>query len=115
MVMNKERRQFPRAEVKWPATVITSNPHPPSEMMNISQVGASICCRELPPMGQEFRLEIQPPNYQTITVSATAIWAIEIDSLEISRRFVLGVKFEYISEDDVQFLGHVIDSQTENA
>ena len=109
MVFKKERRQFARAEVKWPATILTSNPEAPGEIKNISQVGASIVCHELPPTGQEFRLEIQPPNRQSIIVSAKPIWAIENDSLEISDRFILGVIFEYISEDDIKFLGDVVD------
>ena len=109
MVSKKERRQFARAEVKWPATIITSQPKSPSEIRNISQVGASMYCQELPPTGQEFRLEIQPPNRQSIIVSAKPIWATENDSLEISARFILGVIFEYISEDDIEFLGDVVD------
>jgi len=116
MVSKKERRQFARAEVKWPATIITSKPKSPGEIKNISQVGASMYCQELPPTGQEFRLEIQPPNRQSIIVSAKPIWAIENDPLEISARFILGVIFEYISEDDIEFLGDVVDedSQGEN-
>ena len=110
MVFKKERRQFARAEVKWPATIITSKPKTPGEIKNISQVGASMYCQELPPTGQEFRLEIQPPNRQSIIVSAKPIWAIENDSLEISDRFILGVMFEYISEDDIEFLGDVVDN-----
>ena len=111
MVIEKERRQFARAEVTWPATIIASKSQPNGEMKNISQVGASLCCQDLPPLGQELRLEIQPPGRQPIIVSAKPIWALETDSLETSRRFMVGVKFEYISEDDVLFLGHLIDNQ----
>ena len=111
MAFIKDRRRFERAEVTWPATIITSRPQSLGEMKNISQVGASIYCQELPPIGQEFRLEIQPPNRQPIVVSAKPIWALENEPLEVPHRFVLGVEFEYISADDAYFLGDVIANQ----
>jgi hypothetical protein len=65
----------------------------------------------LPPVGQEFRLEIQPPNRQSIIVTARPIWSIETTSSESSYRFLFGVLFEYISEEDIQFLGHLVAEQ----
>jgi hypothetical protein len=112
MVICKDRCQFLRAEVKWPGTIIPSNQPTPAEIKTISQAGASIYCQELPPVGQELRLVIRPPNWQSIIVSARPIWAIETDSPEISYRFVFGVQFEYISEPDIQFLGDFIAKQS---
>jgi hypothetical protein len=59
-------------------------------------------------MGQEFRLEIQPPSRQPILVSVKSIWAMEQAPLENSGLFIVGAEFEYISEADVQFIGKVI-------
>ena len=56
------RRQFARVEVKWPATIITTDGPFVGETIDISHVGLSIYCKELLPIGQEFRLELQPPN-----------------------------------------------------
>jgi len=111
MTLSKDRRQFLRAEVKWPATIIPSGRPTSAEIKNISQTGASIYSQQLPPVGQEFRLEIQPPNRQSIIVSARPIWAIETGSPEISYRFVFGVQFEYIAEDDIRFLGDIVANQ----
>ena len=111
MSLYKDRRQLLRAEVKWPATIIPSGEPAPAEIRTISQAGASLCSEQLPPAGQEFRLEIQPPNRQSIIVTARPIWAIETGSAEISYRFVFGVQFEYISEEDIQFLGEVVVNQ----
>lgn len=108
MVFEKDRRRFERAEVKWPATIITAHGQIPGETKSISQVGVSIYCRELPPIGRECRLEIQPPDRQPIIVSAKPIWATETTLLDASRRFIVGTEFEFISEDDVHFLGNVI-------
>ena len=112
MIFRRDRRQFLRAEVKWPATIILSSRRKPGEIKSISQAGASICCQELPPAGQEFRLEIQSPNRLPIIVSARPIWATENESPEISYRFVCGVQFEYISEADIQFIGDIIAKQS---
>ena len=112
MIICKDRRQFLRAEVKWPATIIPSSRPTPAEISSISQAGASIYCQQLPRAGQEFRLEIQPPNRQSIIVAARPIWAVETGSPELSYRFVCGVQFEYISKEDIQFLGDIVAKQS---
>lgn len=108
MTICKDRRRFLRAEVKWPATIIPSHQSTAAEIKSISQAGASIYCQQLPTAGQEFRLEIQPPNHQSIIVTARPIWAIETQSAEISYRFICGVQFEYISEADIHYLGDIV-------
>ncbi|MHA1939883.1 MAG: PilZ domain-containing protein [Candidatus Thorarchaeota archaeon] len=87
MAINKEKRQFARVEVKWPATIITSDGPLVSETIDISQVGLSIYCKEPLPIGQEFRLELQPPNCQPITSTAIAVWSMDTTFLERSRSF----------------------------
>ena len=108
MTRPRERRQFLRTGAKWPATIIPSSRPTPAEIASISQAGASIYCQQLPPPGQDFRLEIQPPNRQSIIVTARPIWSIETASSETSYRFLFGVLFEYISEEDIQFLGDLV-------
>ena len=109
----KDRRQFARAEVKWPVIILSSEDQPPGEIKSISQVGASIYCQKPLPAGQELGLEIQPPNRQSILVFAKPIWAIDADSSESPHCFVFGVRFEYISEDDIQFLGDIVAKQSQ--
>jgi hypothetical protein len=111
MVVNKDRHQFLRTEVKWPATIIPSSRPTPAEIKSISQVCASVYCQQIPPPGQKIRLEIKPPNRQSIIVFARAIWAIETGSRETSYRFQFGAQFEYISEEDIQFLGETVANQ----
>ena len=111
MLIDRERRRFLRAEVRWPATVTPSNRPTPAEIKSISQAGASIYCPQLPRAGREFHLEMQPPNRQSIIVSARPIWAIETGSPDIRYRFVFGVRFDSISEEDLQFLGDTVAQQ----
>ena len=109
----KDRRQFARAEVKWPVIILSSEDQPPGEIKSISQVGASIYCQKPLPAGEELGLEIQPPNRQSILVFAKPIWAIDADSSESPHCCVFGVRFEYISEDDIQFLDDIVDKQSQ--
>ena len=111
MVYQRETRRFERVEVRWPATVITSCGQSTGETKSLSQVGASFYCHELPPIGQEFRLEIKPPNHKPILVSARSVWTMEEVPLDDSCLFIVGAEFEYISERDVKFLGKVIAEQ----
>ena len=113
-VLEREKRAFLRADIRWPATVLTSEVKVVGETKDVSQVGVSISCQELPPLGQEFRLEIQPPNREPLVVTAKAVWVKEITSDESSCRFILGVEFEYISEDDIAFLGNVVSSELQD-
>jgi hypothetical protein len=112
MAYIKDRRQFARAEVKWPVIILSPEQHTLGEIRNISQVGASVYCREIPSAGPELSLEIQPPNRKSILVFAKTIWAIDADSSEDPHFFVLGVQFKYISEDDIQFLGDIVAKQS---
>jgi hypothetical protein len=111
MVYEKDRRRLLRAAVNWPATIITSHGQAIGETKSISQAGVSLCCSQSPPIGRECRLEIQPPHHQPILVSAKTLWVLETNPSEMSSRFIIGAEFEYISEDDVLFLGKVIANQ----
>jgi len=86
----------------WPADICRDQEHQSNRCVHLLSTI---------PVGQEFRLEIQPPNRQSIIVSARPIWAIETGSPEISYRFVFGVQFEYIAEEDIQFLGDIVANQ----
>jgi len=104
----KEKRLFEKAEIKWPATIITSCEQINGETENISQLGVQIFCQELPLLGQECRLEIKPPNRQPLTTIVKVVWVTSTGSEKVSQRFRVGAEFRYISEDDTHFLSTVI-------
>ncbi len=113
MSSKKDRRQFARVEIRWPATVITSNTQVQVETEDISQVGVSLSCRESLPLGQEFRLEIHPPNRQPLIVTAKTVWTEVINSAGVLHRFLVGAEFEYISESDIRFIDQIIAGELE--
>ena len=104
----KDRRQFARAEVKWPVTILYSEQKASGEIESISQVGACIYSQEIPLPGQELSLVIQPPDRQSFCVVAKTIWGVDSGSPEKPYRFAIGVQFEDISEDDIQFISEIV-------
>ena len=104
----KDRRQFARAKVKWPVTILSPEQKSPGEIESISHSGARIYSQELPLPGQKLSLEIQPPNHQSFCVFAKTIWGVYAGSPEKPYRFALGVQFEDISEDDIQFISEIV-------
>jgi hypothetical protein len=104
----KDRRQFARAKVKWSVTILYSEQIAFGEIESISQVGACIYSQELPLPGQELSLEIKPPDRQSFCVFAKTIWGVDAGSPEKPYRFALGVQFEDISEDDIQFISGIV-------
>ena len=104
----KDRRQFARAKVKWPVTILSSEQKALGEIESISHSGARIYSQELPLPGQKLSLEIQPPNHQSFCVFAKTVWGIIADSPEKPYRFIFGVQFEDISEDDIQFISEIV-------
>ena len=106
----KDKRQFARAKVKWPVTItiISSKEKASGEIESISHSGARIYSKQLPLPGHELSLEIQPPDRQSFCVFAKTVWGIIADSPEKPYRFALGVQFEDISEDDIQFISEIV-------
>jgi hypothetical protein len=104
----KDRRQFARAKVKWPVTILSPEQKSPGEIESISHSGARIYSQELPLPGQKLSLEIQPSNHQSFCVIAKTVWGIIADSPKKPYRFVIGVQFEDISEDDIQFISEIV-------
>ena len=104
----KDRRQFARAKVKWPVTILSSEQKALGEIESISNSGARIYSQELPLPGQKVSLEIQPPNHQSFCVFAKTVWGIIADSPERPYPFIFGVQFEDISEDDIQFISEIV-------
>ena len=104
----KDKRFFERADIKWPATLISSSAQVVGETKNISEIGVYILCQELPLLGEEYRLEIKPPNRKPLKATAKVVWITTTGSEGVSPPFGVGAKFENITENDINFLCAVI-------
>ena len=105
--MPGERRRHSRADISWPATLIT--PHGPiaGTTQNICLGGAFIRCSEAPDLDDKFRLVIKPTEKQLMITTAEMIWSDTFIS-DTSIFHGMGVQFKYIPDDDRKFLGQTI-------
>ncbi|UCF01995.1 MAG: PilZ domain-containing protein [Deltaproteobacteria bacterium] len=72
----EERRIYPRAEVRWPVSAITAEGSLEGETMNLSMMGAFICCSRPLGLNETVALTINIPNSDhSLTVRAQVVWS----------------------------------------
>ncbi len=108
MSVQEERREYPRAEVKWPVTLITPEGQIEGEIENFTPKGVFISCGEAPPLEGSFRIVIKVPGRQTMNVAGQVIWSTVLSSDEGGARLGVGIHFTEISEDNLKFLHQVL-------
>ncbi|MGD8372102.1 MAG: PilZ domain-containing protein [Syntrophobacterales bacterium] len=113
MSVQEERREYPRAEVKWPVTLITPEGQIEGEIENFTPKGVFISCEEAPPLERSFRIVIKVPGRQTMNVAGQVIWSTVLSSDEGGARLGVGIHFTEISEDNLKFLRQVLEQSEE--
>lgn len=109
-----ERRQFPRVEVEWPVTMLTSKGPIEGEVMNVSLGGAFIYCKEQPNTNETFRMVIKVPHQRQFVRATARIARSNIyDSDDPDTLPGIGVRFVEISEDDLQYIRDVVSKHQE--
>ena len=68
--MAKDKRQYPRVEISWPATIITDDGLVSCRSENLSSEGTLIRCSEPPGSLDSFRLVFKPAERQLILATA---------------------------------------------
>jgi hypothetical protein len=113
-IRKAERRQYPRIQVNWPATISTPQGDIEGWVENLSPDGAFlVSCQEPVPLEGTFRLAIKPPERQALRVTAEVIWTSVFIPEKGEPCLELGVRFIYVSEEDQKFL-HALISDLEN-
>jgi hypothetical protein len=86
-----------------------------AETKNIGLSGAFIRCRKPLPLKESFRLTIDAPNHDPLTVKAEVIWSnINVpDEMVLNRG--MGIRFIRITKDDREFLNQVLSAHPENS
>jgi hypothetical protein len=64
-MFEQEKRVAPRAQVRWPVTMLTSQTKAEREIQNISSKGAFVSCKDLPPPEDDFIMINRAPDHQT--------------------------------------------------
>ncbi len=102
------RRQYSRADVRWPVTLLTSQYKSEGETENVSPTGAFISCGEVPISEGSLRMVIKVPGHQPINVAGKVVWHKVLNQGGDTPAFGVGVKFTQIAENDSHFLREVI-------
>ena len=107
--MREEKRQHPRAEIKWPIVLITTKGHIFGQTLDLSLGGALMRSWEKPDLVDGFALIFKPTNRRSfMTVSAERVWATTFRLDSKTTVHVLGVRFTEIFDEDLRFLDTVI-------
>jgi Tfp pilus assembly protein PilZ len=109
MSEKSERREYSRAKVKWPVTLITPEAQIEGEVENFTPKGLFISCAEVPPSEGVLRLVITVPGRPTMNVAGRVIWTTIIDTTESGARLGVGIQFTEISESDLKVLQAAMD------
>jgi uncharacterized protein (TIGR02266 family) len=111
----KDKRQHPRVDITLPVRIETSQGTIEGETINISLGGAFICCQRPLPLRENFRLAVDAPNHDSLTVNAEVIWSnINVPDEKILNRG-MGIRFIEITKADREFLNHVLSAHHENS
>ncbi len=111
----KDMRQHPRVDITLPVRIETSQGTIEGETINISLGGAFICCQRPLPLRENFRLAVDAPNHDSLTVNAEVVWSnINVPDEKILNRG-MGIRFIEITKADREFLNHVLSAHHENS
>jgi len=75
-MIGKDRRIYPRAEVRWPVSAMTAEGLLQGETMNLNMMGAFICCSRPLGLYETVALTINIPDSEhSLTVRAQVVWS----------------------------------------
>jgi uncharacterized protein (TIGR02266 family) len=104
----EEKRQHPRLELRWPVFIETAQDKIKAETMNISVGGAFVVCPKPLAVGEEFRVEVQPPEGQAILLKAEVVWNnVNVPEDKIVTRG-MGIRFVQVSAEERERLSDAL-------
>lgn len=108
MTQGVERRLQPRVEIRWPATLLTTQTTIEGEIRNVSPSGAFIFCKDVLQLEGSFFIIIKPPHRQTISVAGKAVWSTTLLTNQGKSSLGVGVQFTNITRGDSEFLSGLV-------
>lgn len=111
--MSPKRHQFSRTEARWRVSLFTPHAQIEGETVNISPEGALVSCRELPPLEDDFRMLIKPPDHNPLSVTGRVVWTTICSQVEGEESLGADIKFVSVSEKDREYLQGVFDENFE--
>ena len=99
-----ERRIQPRADIKWPVTLLSTQAKIDGEIQNVGPTGAFVTCKDPPPLEGSFFVIIKPPDRQTLSVAGKVIWSTILEPKEGDSSLGIGIQFTNMTPGDRKFL-----------
>jgi hypothetical protein len=106
-----KRHHRARTEVRWEVSFITPQGKIAGETVNISSEGVMVSCQELPPLEDDFRMLIKPPNHYPIDITGRVVWTTICNPVSGAETIGVDVQFMSIPENDRLFLQSMIPEQ----
>ena len=107
----REKRRDSRAEVTWPAVILTARGAMVAETRNVSANGAFIFCGATLNPKEKVKVFIMAPNRNSLSVSAEVAWSNPLGTKGDTPPGGAGIRFTSISAGDRRYLHDVIAEQ----
>lgn len=107
-MLKQEKRMVPRAKVRWPVTMLTSQAQVEGKIENVSSKGAFVSCKDMPPLEEGFLLVIRAPDYKSMNLNGRVVWSTVLSSNEDGSQFGIGVQFTRMTAEDRKALHKMI-------
>jgi len=102
-----EKRQHPRFDVNWPASIETVYGTIAAEVKNISLGGAFICCKKPLQLRKIFRMTMIGPENEPLLVTAQVAWSNANMPEEKVVNRGMGVRFINMSDRHLQLVRQI--------
>ena len=99
-----ERREYPRAPVKWTVTLLIAKTQIEGVIENYTPKGLFVSCEQFPQIEGSVRMVIKIPGRPTMNAAGKVMWSTILEDSESGARLGVGIEFTEISEGDLQYL-----------
>ena len=108
-----KRHHHSRREVRWEVHFFTDHGHMEGETVNISSEGVMVSCKELPPLEDNFRLVIRPPDHYPLDLTGRVVWTTICNPVSGAESIGVDIQFMSIAEKDRIYLQGLVSGRFE--
>lgn len=106
--MKEEKRQHPRAEIDWIASIQRGEHFLDAVVADVSHTGISVCCDHKFIPGEEVRISIELEDRLPLVIDAKVIWARILSPDETCGLYKMGFQFIDISDEDLELVDFAV-------
>ena len=109
-----KRHHLSRTEVKWQVHFFTPHGEIKGETVNISLEGVMVSCQDLPPLEDNFRLVLKPPDHHPLNITGKVVWTTICNPVSGANSIGVDIQFVSISDKDRLYLQSIITDQVDH-